>query len=130
MRTARIALALVGIGLVGVGGWEFLSSDVDNAGGVIVHDGLLAPAIVALGVVAARALPTWLRGPATVGLVVLGTVTLLAVPVLGRFGARPDNPPQLDRNYGVGWLVFAAVVLLGVGAWAAVRRRRMMRESR
>ena len=38
----------------------------------------------------------------SVGFVVLGSVTLLAMPVLGRFGARPDNPTLLDRDYSVG----------------------------
>ena len=42
------------------------------------------------------------RAPAVAGLVVLGSVTLLAIPVLGRFGARADNPTLLDRHYGVG----------------------------
>ena len=48
--------------------------------------------------------------PAAVGLVVLGSVTLLAVPVLGRFGARADNPTLLDRDYLAGWLVRRLVV--------------------
>ena len=38
------------------------------------------------------------------GGVVLGSLTLLAIPVLGRFGERPDNATLLDRNYTVGWL--------------------------
>ena len=50
-------------------------------------------------------LPRAARAPAVVGFVVLGSVTLLAVPVLGRFGARPDNATLLDRDYVVGWVV-------------------------
>ncbi len=42
------------------------------------------------------------KAPAVVGCVVLGSVTLLAVPVLGRFGERSDNPTLLDRNYTAG----------------------------
>ena len=53
----------------------------------------------------ARGCPRSVRAPAAVALVVLGSVTLLAVPVLGRFGARPDNPTLLDRDYSAGWLV-------------------------
>ena len=44
-------------------------------------------------------------------LVVLATVTVTAIPVLGRFGARPDNLTILPRNYVLGWLVLAALVL-------------------
>ena len=72
--------------------------------------------------VGARVVPGGFRAPAAAGLVVLGTVTLLAVPVLGRFGARPDNPTLLDRHYTLGWLVLAAVVLLAVVVAGLVRR--------
>ena len=47
------------------------------------------------------------------GLVVLGTVTLMAVPVLGGWGANADNPTILDRNYAAGWLVVAGVTIAG-----------------
>ncbi|MDX6358217.1 MAG: hypothetical protein QOH37_1271, partial [Nocardioidaceae bacterium] len=58
------------------------------------------------------------RAPVTAGLVVLGTVTATAVPVLTRMGARADNPTLLDRHYVLGWCVFATLVgtatMLGV----------------
>ncbi len=92
--------------------------------GILAHDGLVA--IVTLGLVAAGLylLPSWARAPFAVGLVVLGTVTLMAIPAIGRFGARPDNPSLLDRSYGIGWLVFAGIVAVGVIAASAVTRRR------
>jgi hypothetical protein len=40
----------------------------------------------------------------------------MAVPVLGRWGANADNPTILDRNYTLGWLVVASLVLAGVVA--------------
>ena len=57
---------------------------------------------------------------------VLGAVTLLAVPVLGRFGAQPDNPTLLDRAYGPGWLVLAGLTVL----LAVVRRPPRLRAAR
>jgi hypothetical protein len=36
---------------------------------------------------------------------------VVAIPVLGRFGARPDNPTLLDRPYLTGWLVVAGLTL-------------------
>jgi hypothetical protein len=69
-------------------------------------------------------LPRAARAPAVVGFVVLGTLTLLAVPVLGRFGARADNPTLLDRSYWAGWLVLAALTLVAVLAATLVRSRR------
>ena len=55
---------------------------------------------------------------------VLGSVTLLAVPVLGRFGARADNPTLLDRPYTAGWLLLAGLVLTSVVVATVVRARR------
>ena len=64
---------------------------------------VLAPLTIGAAV-AARLLP---RAPAGRGrrsaLVVLRTVTVTAIPVLGPWGARPDNPTLLDRNYVAGW---------------------------
>jgi hypothetical protein len=61
--------------------------------------------------------------------VVLGTVTLSAVPVLGRFGARADNPTLLDRHYLLGWLVFAVLVGVVTAASVLVRGRRTTRRG-
>jgi hypothetical protein len=60
-----------------------------------------------------------------VGATVLATTTLLAVPVLGRFGARVDNPTLLDRNYVVGWLVLAMLIAVGVVVGTLWRSRRL-----
>lgn len=133
--TARLALGGVGIliGLYGVFrllelGWDNLVATVVwLAGGVVLHDGVLAPLVVvvcALAVLALRSRP-W-RAAAAGGLVVLGTVTLTAVPVLGRFGAKADNPTLLDRPYVVGWLLVAVLVVLVtlLAGRSAVRRER------
>jgi hypothetical protein len=113
------------------GGWLVLSRGHDLlnlvvwlAAGVVLHDAVLSVAVLALGALALRVLPQPARAPAVVGLVVLGSATLLAVPVLGRFGARPDNPTLLDRSYWAGWLVLAAVTLVAVVAASLVRSRR------
>ena len=74
--------------------------------------------------VAARRLPAYVRAPAAVGPVVWGSVTLLAVPVPGRFGARDDNRTLLDRPYVVTGLVGCAVTVLLVGVAGTVRSQR------
>ena len=38
-----------------------------------------------------------------VGLVVWGGLTVMAIPVLGRFGALAANPTLLDRPYLTSW---------------------------
>jgi hypothetical protein len=127
----RLAIGAVGV-LVGLyGGWLLATRGHDRldivvwlVGGVVLHDGVLALVVVALGAVALPLLPRVARGPAAAGFVVLGSLTLLAVPVLGRFGARADNPSLLDRNYPAGWLVLAALVSGAVLAATLVGSRR------
>ena len=105
-------------------GHDLLNLVLWLAGGVVLHDGVLALVVLAVGTVAVRLLPRPAKAPAVVGFVVLGSVTLLAVPVLGRFGARSDNPTLLDRDYTVGWLVLAGLVLVGVVTASLVGSRR------
>jgi hypothetical protein len=132
MRFARLAIGGCGLAALAYGvvlmaetGWQNVARTlVWLVGGVLVHDGALAPATIALVVIGSRLLPRWLGGPAAIGLVVLASLTLLAIPVLGRFGARPDNPTLLDRDYRAGWLVVAGAVLASVAVAAAWRRRR------
>lgn len=128
----RGAFLLVGVaaGLFGV--WSLLRLGLSNlvqtviwlVAGVLGHDALLAGIALGLLLVGVRVLPSWARGPVAAGFVVLGTVTVMAIPVLGRFGARPDNPSLLDRSYGTGWLVVAGIVAFGVIAALALTRRR------
>lgn len=129
----RVLLAALGA-LAGAYGAFLLLSRQDGdqlvnaatwlAAGVVLHDFVLAPVVLGLVALGARVAPVAARVPLAGALVVLGSVTLLAIPVLGRFGARPDNPTLLDRDYTVGWLALAGVVLLGAVVAGLVRSRR------
>ena len=127
MRPALLAVGTV-LGLYGA--WLLVSREDDLVEvatwlvvGVLLHDGVLALVAIALGALAVRLAPAPARAPLAVGFVVLGPLTLLAVPVLGRFGARTDNPTLLDRDYTAGWLVLAAVTAMAVLVAALVRSR-------
>jgi hypothetical protein len=130
MTGIRLGVGGLGFAAAAYGIVRLLELGVDNlvaaaawlVGGVVVHDGLLAPLTVGVGVLLVRS--RHLPGAAVTGLVVLGTVTVLAVPVLGRFGARPDNPTLLDRNYVLGWLALATLTVLYVGIAALAPRLR------
>lgn len=137
MRT-RLLIGVVGLLMGAFGALRFLQLDLPDlvnavlwlAGGVILHDAVLAPLTVGLTVLLTRAVPEAARTRVTVGLVVLVTVTITAIPVLGRFGERPDNLTILDRNYTVGWLVFAVLVLVGTLVTGPLARRiRRVREK-
>ena len=136
MRT-RLLIGGVGVLMGAFGALRFLQLDLDDivnaflflAGGVIVHDGFIAPLTVALVFLLTRVVPSRMRTAVTMGLVVLGTVTVTAIPVLGGFGARPDNLTVLPRNYVLGWFVFAALVLVVTGV-AALRAAEEARRAR
>jgi len=93
-------------------------------GGVVLHDGVLAPLTIAVCFLVARAWRGRIPAPVVVGVVVLATITVVAVPVLGRFGARPDNPTLLDRNYVLGWLGIATLTVVAVVAAILPSRNR------
>jgi hypothetical protein len=118
------AALLVGAAeLLAEGGGNLLAAMVWLGGGVVLHDLVLAPAVIALAVLGVALLPGWARPAAAAATVVLGSLTVMAVPVLGRFGARPDNPTLLDRPYLAGWVVCAGLVLTCACGWAFAQRR-------
>jgi hypothetical protein len=93
---------------------------------VVLHDAVLSLAVLAVGAVVLPVLPQAAKAPAVVAFVVLGSATLFAVPVLGGFGVRADNPTLLDRSYWAGWLALAALLLAAVllATFVGSRRRR------
>jgi hypothetical protein len=116
----RLFLGALGVAAGAFGLLRFLQHDVSDivdsvlwlAGGVVVHDGIIAPLTLGAIVLGRRALPRKLWVVTATGLVVLLTVTVTAIPVLGSFGTRADNPTLLDRNYALAWIVFALLVLV------------------
>ncbi|MBA2558319.1 MAG: hypothetical protein H0V07_00215 [Propionibacteriales bacterium] len=130
-RFARFGLAALGAGALVYGGWltwglgagSWLALAKWLAGGVIAHDLLLAPIVVVLGVVTVRLVPAYARAPVAVAAIIWGTLTVVAIPVLGGFGADPTLPSLLDRPYLSSWLILTALMVVGVAAASLVRRR-------
>lgn len=91
--------------------------------GVAAHDAVLSALVIGVGFLATRLLPVPWRAPAIVALVVWGTLTLVAVPVLTRAGARADNPTLLDRPYVATWWTINVIVVLLVAAAGFLRSR-------
>ncbi len=128
----RRAVAGAGVLLAAYGAFLLLSrQDLDQiidaavwlAVGVVLHDAVLAPLVILVVFVAARLAPAPARAPLAIAMVVLGSLTLVAVPVLGRFGARPDNATLLDRPYLAAWFVLVGVCLALVVVAARIRGR-------
>jgi hypothetical protein len=132
MRAARGVAVLAGLVATAYGVWLLLGLGWANTrstlvwlvGGVVLHDGVFAVAVMAVALVALRLVPADRLAPWVVALVILVPVTLAGVPELGRFGARADNPTLLDRPYWLGWSVMVTLVVGSVLVGALVARRR------
>ncbi len=103
---------------------QLVSVAIWVGGGLVVHDGLIALLTIAAVVLGARVLPAAAQWSAAVVLVVLGPATILAIPMLGRFGAKSDNATLLDRHYWLGWSAMVLLVVVAVVVASVVRSRR------
>jgi hypothetical protein len=127
--TLGLAVGLWGLRLLlGLDRADLVDAAIWLAAGVLLHDFVIAPAVLAVGVLLVARLPGEVRAPATVALVVVGLVTAAVLPTLGRFGAKPDDPYLLNRPYATWWLAFVAVT--GLVAAGSVRRSRTRRSAR
>jgi len=137
----RAVLGSAGVLLMAYGAWLLLSrQDLERnldvalwlAGGVLVHDVLLGSVVIVVSLLATRLLPAVARPAAGAGLVVLGSLTVLAVPFLGGFGREnaPDNPTLLDRDYTAGYLALVATVVIVVVLPVLLHSLRARRDQR
>ncbi|MGW6559522.1 hypothetical protein [Streptomyces hydrogenans] len=124
--TARYALGGLGVLLIGIG-VRLVVAEPDPAGvllwlagALVLHDGILAPLVLAVGLLlVGRRHRGTLRG----ALVVAGGLVLVTLPLLVRPG-EPPNPSALPLPYGRNLAIVLAVVAAGTTARVLVRRRR------
>jgi len=125
-----VGTVVMGFGLISLfskaGATKPLNFAAFYVGLALVHDFLLAPAtiVIATGLrgVSSRAGRGLLFG----ALIVSAVVVLFAVPLVSGWGAQPDNPSFLPRNYALG---LALVLALVWGVAAAVLLARTRRGS-
>ncbi len=138
MRALRAVLLAAGVAAAAYGVWRLLDLGRENTratftwlvGGVVLHDGVFAPLVLIVGLVAVWLVPRRRLAPVVVILVVLVPVTLAGIPELGRFGARADRPTLLDRDYWLGWWVMVTLVVATLAVGTAIAGRRRMLDAR
>ena len=134
MRAWRISLATAGIllGLYGVfrlltnvGFVELLVLAAWLIGAVVIHDGIMSPAVVAVGWFLARTVRPRARRYLQGFLVVGGLMTVIAVPLMLRKDTQPVSKAMLLQSYGANLtllLALAAALSLLLYAIRVARR--------
>ncbi|MFB7591079.1 hypothetical protein [Streptomyces sp. NPDC056169] len=129
MRTTdvvRYAAGAVGVALIGVGAW-LVAAEPDPAGvlvwlagALVLHDGILAPLVLAAGLLlVGRPDRGVLRG----ALIVAGSLVLITLPLLMRPG-DPPNPSALPLPYARNLAIVLAAVAAATAAGMLLRRWR------
>ena len=135
---ARLAIGAVGVVVALYGALLFLARQDPGqwlevgiwlGAGIVAHDAVVSALVIGLCAVGARLLPAAWRAPATIALVVWGTLTIATIPMLTRAGARADNATLLDRPYAATWWTISAIVVLLVAVSGFVRSRRPRAEG-
>ncbi|MDP4331816.1 hypothetical protein Q7F20_00350 [Curtobacterium sp. A7_M15] len=139
MRAARIVLVVVGVLVIAFGAYVLVTTVRPNRigglatwllGAVVLHDAILSPFVVAVGLLLRRSGRT-LRAWALVvvqAVVVLGSVLALVVlPEIAAKAHGQKNPTVLPFDYGARLLVVEGVLLLVVVVVLVVAARRPAR---
>jgi hypothetical protein len=87
------------------------------------HDLLLAPATIGIAAGLRRAFPHGVRGILSGALFVTAVVVAFSLPLVTGWGAQPDNPSFLPRDYASGVAIVLAAVW-GVAAALMIHRVR------
>ncbi len=128
----RWPLYAVGTAMIGFGLWgQVYGADTKPVRvavlvvvAALAHDLVLAPVVLLLGLVARRLVPGGVRPTLQGAALVAFCLLLVALPGIGRYGARSGNPSILPRDYGQGLLLALAVVVLGALGHLVLRRVR------
>ncbi|GAB3987221.1 hypothetical protein GCM10029978_105100 [Actinoallomurus acanthiterrae] len=128
----RLVVYGLGAALIGVGGVGLLADAADThpvgwlvwfVASALAHDLLLAPILLATAALTGR-IPEPYRGPVRVSLVLAGSVSAVALPMVLGLGRQAGNPSRLPQAYGVHLAVVVGVIGLAGAVVTVVRLRR------
>ena len=119
MKIWRIILAVVGVGLGTYGIFQLLTQIPRETlvllalwliAALIIHDGLLSPAVVAVGAALRRYVPDRGRRYLQFGLIMAAMVTVIAVPLIYRANTQPPAKALLLQDFGINLTVLLAAI--------------------
>ena len=111
--------ATAGWGVIGFGLWGILSNSLDTrpanlarfvVGGALLHDLVVAPVVILLGVLLARAVPGRARATVQAALAISGILALFSYPLVRAYGLAANNPTSLPHNYALNLTIVLGVV--------------------
>ena len=126
--SAAAGWAVIGYGLRGL-----LHHRVDTrpsnlatflAGGALIHDLIVAPMLIIVGVVIGRYVPGRVRAVVQAALIVSGGLALFSYPLVRGYAHRLHNPSSLPHNYTANLLLVLAIVWTFAAAILVIRLRR------
>ena len=128
MKAWRIILAIAGI-LLGLFGVYRLFTEIPLSGlvalgvwllaALLIHDGLLSPAVVGIGSLLRRFVPDRGRRYLQAALLMGGLVTVVALPMIYLRGSQPPVKALLLQNYGLNLtLVLGLIAVITLSLYA------------
>jgi hypothetical protein len=132
LAAAGIAIAVYGIGrlfteipshsLMLLAGWLIAA--------LVIHDGLLSPAVVTIGWTLGRLVPPRARRYLQAALIVSALVMLVALPMMYRANRQPPSKAILRQDFGANLALLLAVIAVGTLIAYAVQVARDARLDR
>jgi hypothetical protein len=128
VKTWRIILATAGM-LLGLFGIYRLFTQIPPASlvalgvwllaALLIHDGLLSPAVVGLGSLLRRFVPDWGRRHLQAALLAGALVTVVALPMIYLQGSQPPVKALLLQNYGLNLtLILGLIAVITLSLYA------------
>lgn len=130
MRFWRIFLAVAGIALLIFGASRLLTKVPGTmlvwvaiwlVAALIIHDGIVSPLVLMIGVALRRFVPDRGRRYLQAGLIVAAVVTVIALPLMYRRDSQPPSKALLLQNYPLNWALLLGLIGAGVLILYAIR---------
>jgi hypothetical protein len=119
MKIWRVVLAVVGVGVGTYGIFQLVTQIPRQTlvllalwliGALIIHDGLLSPAVIGVGAALRRYVPDRGRRYLQFGLIMAAMVTVIAVPMIYRANTQPPAKALLLQDFGINLTVLLAAI--------------------